>query len=183
MRGKRWLIRHCFLARNLYQCKCGQELFPLEGEAPDYYLGAVGCHRRNTKKKLKYWSRTRVSRLRALAMSWSKQEILVCSTKCVKFEWNLVYCWDLFVWWTLLVREPRGPTPHHPPSQGTFHYGPKMYLGVSRTQSHLFRRQPLGCTGVAALCARVPSCVHPGASWVQVTNASFESLVRYCFMT
>ena len=28
----------------------------------------------------------------------------------------------------------------------------------------------------------VPSCLHPGADWVQVTNASFESLVHYCFV-
>ena len=46
-----------------------------------------------------------------------------------------------------------------PPLPGTFHYGPKMYLRVSRTQSHLFPGQPLGCTGVKALCARAPSCL------------------------
>ena len=47
-----------------------------------------------------------------------------------------------------------------PPSllPGTFHYGSKMYLRVSRTQSHLFPGQPLGYTGVIALCARVSSC-------------------------
>ena len=83
-----------------------------------------------------------------------------------------------------IVREPGGPTEHPPPTPpGTFHYGPKMYLRVSRTQSHLFPGQPLGCTGVTALCARVPSCVRPGADWAQVTNASFKSLVYYCFVT
>ena len=85
------------------------------------------------------------------------------------------------------VREPGGPTVHPPspppPPPGTIHYGLKMYLRVSRTQSHLFPGQPLGCTGVIALCARVPSCVHPGNDWAQVTNASFESLVHYCFVT
>ena len=34
------------------------------------------------------------------------------------------------------------PPPPRPP--GTFHYDPKMYLRVSRTQSHLFPGQPLG---------------------------------------
>ena len=60
-----------------------------------------------------------------------------------------------------IVREPGGPTVPHPPPPplGTFHYGPKMCLRVSRTQSHLFPGQPLGCTGVIALCARVPSCL------------------------
>ena len=59
---------------------------------------------------------------------------------------------------SLVVREPRGPTVHPPPPPpppsppGTFHYGPKMYLRVSRTQSHLFPR----CTGVIALCTRYP---------------------------
>ena len=42
---------------------------------------------------------------------------------------------------------------------GTFHYGSKMYLRVARAQSHLFPGQPLGCTGVIALCARVHSCL------------------------
>ena len=83
-----------------------------------------------------------------------------------------------------IVREPGGPTEHPPSSPpGTFHYGPKMYLRVSWTQFHLFPGQPLGCTGVTALCATVPSCVHPGADWAQVTNASFESLVHHCFVT
>ena len=84
-----------------------------------------------------------------------------------------------------LVREPGGPTVHlppPPPPPGTFHYGPKMYLRVSRTQSHLFPGKPLGYTGVIALCARAPSCVHLGAALAQVTNASFESLVHYCFV-
>ena len=70
-----------------------------------------------------------------------------------------------------LVREPGGhsvqpplPPPPPPPSPGTFHYGPKMYLRVSRTQSHLFPGQPLGCTGVIALCARVPSCLQSVAA-------------------
>ena len=56
----------------------------------------------------------------------------------------------------------RGPTVHPtppPPNRGTFPYGPKMFLRLSRTQSHLFPGQPLGCTGVIALCARVPSCL------------------------
>ena len=52
-----------------------------------------------------------------------------------------------------------------------------------RTQSHLFPGQPLGCTRVTALCARVPYCVHLGADWAHVTNASFESFVHYCFVT
>ena len=82
-----------------------------------------------------------------------------------------------------VVTEPGEPTEHPPSPPGTFHYGPKMYLRVSRTQSHLFSGQPLGCTGVTALCARVPSCGHPGADWAQVTNASFKSLVYYCFVT
>ena len=59
-----------------------------------------------------------------------------------------------------IVREPGGPTVHPPPPPppppGTFHYGSEMYLRVSRTQSYLFPWQPLGCTGVIALCARVP---------------------------
>ena len=65
----------------------------------------------------------------------------------------------------IIVREPGGPTMHPPPPPptGTFHYGPKMYLKVSRTQSHLFPGQPLGYTGVIALCARVPFCDLPGA--------------------
>ena len=42
------------------------------------------------------------------------------------------------------------------PPPGTFHYGSKMYLRVSGTQSHLFPGKPLGCTGVIALCARDP---------------------------
>ena len=54
-----------------------------------------------------------------------------------------------------IVREPGGPTVH--PPLGTFHYGSKMYLRVSQTQSHLFPGKPLGCTAVIALCARVPS--------------------------
>ena len=54
-------------------------------------------------------------------------------------------------------RESAGP-PHSP---GTYHYGPKMYLRVSQTQSHLFPSQPLGCTAVIALCARVPLSVQP----------------------
>ena len=73
------------------------------------------------------------------------------------------------------------PPPLPPP--GTFHYGPKMYLRVSRTQSRLFPGQSLGCTGVIALCARVPSWVQSVADWAQVTNASFKSLVHYCFVT
>ena len=91
------------------------------------------------------------------------------------------------------MREPGGPTvnpcphspppPRHPLPPGTFHYGPEMYLRVSGTQSHLFPGQPLGCTGVMALCASVPSCIHPGAYSAQVTNASFKSLVHYCFVT
>ena len=75
---------------------------------------------------------------------------------------------------------PPSPAPSSP---GTFHYGPKVYLRVSQTQSHLFPGQPLGCTRVTALCARVPYCVHLGADWAHVTNASFESLVHYCFVT
>ena len=85
----------------------------------------------------------------------------------------------------LIVREPGGPTvqpphppPPHPPPR-TFHYGPKMYLRVSRTQSHLFPGQPLGCTGVIALCARVPSCLQSVDDIAPVTNASFKSLVHY----
>ena len=66
-----------------------------------------------------------------------------------------------------IVRGPGGPTvdspPPPPPRPVTFHYGIKIYLRVSRTQSHLFPGQSFGCTGVTALCARVPSCVHPGA--------------------
>ena len=63
--------------------------------------------------------------------------------------------------WNEIVREPGGPTVHPPPPppprpQGTFHYGPKMYLRVSQTQYNLFSEQALGCTGVIALCARVP---------------------------
>ena len=57
-------------------------VIPLEGEAPDYYLGAVTPT--DGTQKRKYWSRTRVSRLRALATLCSKREILVCGTKCVK---------------------------------------------------------------------------------------------------
>ena len=68
------------------------------------------------------------------------------------------------------------------PSPGTFHYGSKMYLRVSRTQSHLFPRQPLGCTGVIALWARVPSCLQSVADRALVTNASFKSLVHYYFV-
>ena len=56
-----------------------------------------------------------------------------------------------------------------------------MYLRVSRTQSQLFPGQPLGCTGVIALCARVPSFLQSVAYWAPVTNASFISLVRYYF--
>ena len=83
-----------------------------------------------------------------------------------------------------IVTEPGGPTEHTPPPPpGTFHYGPKMYLRVSRTQCHLFPGQPLGCTRVTALCARVPSCIHPGTDRAQVTNRSFESLVHHCFVT
>ena len=59
-------------------------------------------------------------------------------------------------------RSPRAPPPH-PPLPGTFHSGPKMCLRVSRTQSHLFPGQPLGCTGVVALCARILSCVQRSA--------------------
>ena len=69
-----------------------------------------------------------------------------------------------------IVRELGGHTVHPPPPP-PFHHGPKMYLRVSRTQSHLFPGQPLGCTRVTALCARVPSCVHPGADCAQVTTA------------
>ena len=61
-----------------------------------------------------------------------------------------------------VVREPGGLTVHTPPPPpppGTFHYGSKMYLRVSRTQSHLFPGQLLGCTGVIALCAMLPSCL------------------------
>ena len=50
------------------------------------------------------------------------------------------------------IASPPLPTP--PSYTGTFHHGPKMYLRVSRTQSHLFSGQPLGYTGVRALCAR-----------------------------
>ena len=64
----------------------------------------------------------------------------------------------------------------------SFHYGPKMYLRVSKTQSHLFPGQPLRCTRVIALCTRVPSWVQPVVAWVQVTNASIKSLVHYCFV-
>ena len=63
----------------------------------------------------------------------------------------------------LLSISERAQRTHRASPPETFHYGPKMYLRVSRTQSHLFPGQPLGCTGVTALCARVPSCVHPGA--------------------
>ena len=69
-----------------------------------------------------------------------------------------------------------------PPPPGTFHDGSKMYLRVSRTQSHLFPGKPLGCTGVIALCARVPSCLQSVADWVPVANASFKSLVYYYFV-
>ena len=65
----------------------------------------------------------------------------------------------------------------------TYDYGPKMYFRVSWTQSHLFPGQPLGCTGVIALCARVPPCIQPVADWQQVINTSFKSLVHYCFVT
>ena len=61
-----------------------------------------------------------------------------------------------------IVREPGGPTVHPPPTPpppGTFHYGSKMYLRVYRTQFHLFPGQSLECTGVIALCARVPFCL------------------------
>ena len=78
-----------------------------------------------------------------------------------------------------LVRESKGPTVHPPPPPsptGTFHYGPKMYLRVSRSQLHLFPGQPMGCTGVTALYARVPSWVQPVADWVQVTNVLFKLL-------
>ena len=69
---------------------------------------------------------------------------------------------------------PAAPPPTPP---GTFHYGSKMYLTVSRTQSHLFPGQPLGCTGVIALCARVPSCLQSVADWAPV-----KSLVHYYFV-
>ena len=65
------------------------------------------------------------------------------------------------------VRESGGPPVHTPPPPppppGTYHYGPKMYLRVFRTQSHLFSGQLLGCTGVIVLCVRVPFCVQPAA--------------------
>ena len=90
---------------------------------------------------------------------------------------------------THIVREPGGPTVHPPPlppppppPPGTFHYGSKMYLTVSRTQSHLFPGQPLGCTGVIALCAKVPSCLQSVTDWAPITNSSFKSLVHYCFV-
>ena len=67
------------------------------------------------------------------------------------------------------------PPPPHP---RTFHYGPKMYLRVSQRQSHLFPGQP--CTGVIALCARVPSCLQSVAYCAQITNASFKLRV-HCF--
>ena len=57
-----------------------------------------------------------------------------------------------------------------------------MYLRVSRTQSLLFHGQPLGCTGVTALCARVPSCLQLVSDWALVTNASFKSFVHYHFV-
>ena len=81
----------------------------------DYYLGAVTPRDRTQKQK--YLSGTRVSRLRALVTSCSKQEILVCSTKCVQknvlrhnhycwnyqrnvFHWvfflKCMYCWNVF---------------------------------------------------------------------------------------
>ena len=81
-------------------------------------------------------------------------------------------------------RSHRASPPPPPPSPpGTFHYGPKIYLRVSRPRSYLFPGHPLGYTGVTALCTRVPSCVHPGADWAQVANASFEALIHYRFVT
>ena len=90
-----------------------------------------------------------------------------------------------------VVREPAHPSPpppppprplvHHPthPLPRTYHYGPKMYLRVSRTQFHLFPGQPLGCTGVIAHCASVPPCVQPVADCAQFTKALFKSRVHY----
>ena len=53
-------------------------------------------------------------------------------------------------------RASRTPPPPPPtPFPGACHYGPKMYLRVSRTQSSLFPGLPLGCTGVIALCTRI----------------------------
>ena len=69
-----------------------------------------------------------------------------------------------------------GPTVHHPE---TCWYGPKMYLRVSRAQSHLFPRQPLGCTWVRTLCARVPPGNQPFANRAQFTNTLSKSQIRY----
>ena len=48
------------------------------------------------------------------------------------------------------------PSLPSPPNPGTFHYGSKMYLRVSWTQSHLFPGQPLGCTGATAVAQGYP---------------------------
>ena len=70
------------------------------------------------------------------------------------------------------------PSPFPFPWQGTYHYVPKMYLRVSKTQSHLFPQQPLGCI----LCGRIPLGVQPVADQVQPTNISFKSHMQYCFV-
>ena len=74
---------------------------------------------------------------------------------------------------------PSPPLPPPPSPSETYHYGPSMYLKVSQIQSHLFPVQPLGCTGVMALCASVLSCVQPIADWAQGTIALFTSLVHH----
>ena len=83
----------------------------------------------------------------------------------------------------ITTSEGASMTSHAPPfTQEPTTMVPKYTLGCPQTQSHLFPRQPLGCTGVITLCARIPPCVQPAADWGHLTNALPKSLVHYCFM-
>ena len=82
-----------------------------------------------------------------------------------------------------ILQEPAGPAVPPFPTPTPTPYGPKMYLRVSWAKSHLFPGQLLGCTGVIALCARVPPCVQPVADWTQSANTLFKSLVHSFIMT
>ena len=65
-----------------------------------------------------------------------------------------------------------------PPPPGIYHYGPKMYLRVSRTQSHLFPTQPFGMRwSYSPLRIGTPLC--SASRWLSI---SFKSLMHYCFV-
>ena len=107
-----------------------------------------------------------------------------CNVYIVSVHIICLYILCVYVTSFLISQGARGTyhAPPPPPHQGTFHYCPKMYLRVSRTQSHLFPGQPLRCTGIIDLCARVPSCLQSVPDRALVTNASFKSLVHYYFV-